>query len=117
MPSLRLTMLLTLACGTSPAPASRHPAVETRCALARVAESGAAVDSPDRVGAEPPLPRYGADAISYQGALFVVGGSTPRGFLGTVERFDPASETWTLVADGLVARRFLTAVVHDRHLF
>jgi hypothetical protein len=113
--SLISSVLVLSSCGGSPC-APRAPE-ETRCVLERVTESGAEVQSPNAVGTDAPVPRYGADAVSYQGALFVVGGSAPSGFLGTVDRFDPDSGTWTVVADGLVERRFLSAVVHGRHMF
>src|SRR5688572_3708655 len=100
----------TVACGASSLPPPAQATSEPRCAIERVAQSGAAESSD---GTELPAPRYGAAAVSYQGALYLVGGSAPRGFVGTVERFDPEAATWTTVTDRLVPRRFLTAVVHE----
>lgn len=117
--TIAISLVLTSgACGaTSPAPEAAPVSQVARCELERVFQSGAETRAPNDVVPGQPLPRYGAAAVGYAGGFYVIGGSGPDGFLGTVERFDATNESWTTVASGLVERRFLTAAVHGHHLY
>jgi N-acetylneuraminic acid mutarotase len=55
--------------------------------------------------------RHGAAAVEYNGAIFIVGGTDGSSTLNTLEKFDPVSDSWTLLSPTLsVARQGLGAV-------
>lgn len=61
--------------------------------------------------AEPQLRtgRYGAAAVAVADAVYVIGGSGPAGFLGTIERLDPRAGSVTAMETILPPRRYHTA--------
>lgn len=58
------------------------------------------------------IPRYAATAFSYQGQIYVLGGlSTEKLPVTALERYDPGSDTWEILADSVLARQGAAAIV------
>ena len=61
-----------------------------------------------------PEPRYCMGVSSLGGLLYIVGGRSPRaGTLSSVQRYDPASNSWSTVAPMSTARTLCSAFVVD----
>lgn len=57
-----------------------------------------------------PTPRMGAGAAVVDGRIFVIGGTNLASFLGTVEEYDSAKDTWATRASMPTARAMLAIV-------
>ncbi len=71
------------------------------------------------LGPSAPLPAHseGYRGVSQGGKLFCIGGRGPGGALNTLERFDPATATWTTLASMPDARAGTTAAVLGDSIF
>ncbi len=71
------------------------------------------------LGPSAPLPAHseGYRGVSHGGKLFCIGGRGPGGALNTLERFDPATATWTTLASMPDARAGTTAAVLGDSIF
>ena len=67
--------------------------------------------------AELPTPRGGYAEAVVQGHVLVIGGEAGGQALGTVEAYDPISNTWTRLADMPTERHGIQAVVRHRQVF
>jgi hypothetical protein len=62
-------------------------------------------------------PRYLLAAVALRGQLYAIGGrAAPLGDLASVERFDPATERWSVAADLPLPRAALAAVVANERI-
>lgn len=59
------------------------------------------------------LGRHQAAVCELNGFVYVIGGAESWNCLNSVERYNPANNTWTLVAPMNVARRGAGVVVHE----
>src|SRR5438552_12590422 len=64
-----------------------------------------------------PTGRFGLAAEVLNGILYAIGGSTGGDRLGTVEAYDPATDTWTSQAPLPTARKDFAAGVVDGILY
>ncbi|MBM4466072.1 MAG: hypothetical protein FJ014_11065 [Chloroflexi bacterium] len=46
-----------------------------------------------------PIPRRGLALVAYEGRVYAIGGESADGVSGTVERYDPQTDSWTSLAD------------------
>lgn len=93
-------MLIT-GCATSRTP----PGGELHCGLTHVRS------------ARGPFPRYGATAATDGRQVYVAAGGGVGGRYAHVDRFDPASGSWSVLAVDLVPRRYTAAAIFRRKLY
>lgn len=64
-----------------------------------------------------PVARAGLAAVAYDNAIYAIAGETEDGPSGLVERYDPATDSWTRLKDKPTAVTYVSAVLLGEKIF
>lgn len=63
------------------------------------------------------IPRYGMPVVAIKEYIYILGGSTQKGFVGDIEKFSTKTGKITLMKTKLYPRRYHTAEVHNGKIY
>ncbi|MCX7840969.1 MAG: LuxR C-terminal-related transcriptional regulator [Anaerolineae bacterium] len=83
----------------------------TRQTAAPVSASPAPMSARMQIRAALPTPRAGLATAAYENRIYAIGGESAQGIVANVERYDPASNTWTPLTNKPTAVTDVSAAV------
>ena len=63
------------------------------------------------------IPRYGMPAVAIEECIYILGGSTQKGYVGDIEKFNTKTGKITLMKTKLYPRRYHTAEAHKGKIY